>query len=70
MSKWVDILTVEELDALYALTAKIDPSFARQDREWWESRSIAQLSALKHQAWLTNDADQFQRAGSYLARGN
>ena len=67
MCRWTDLLSREELDAQYALCATIDPAFARQDREWWESRTIPQLRVLRAQAWNIPDGDQWQRACSYLA---
>jgi hypothetical protein len=65
---WVYVLSEEELDDLYETTASIDPSFAAASRRFWETRTENELSALIHQAWLTNDGDQYQLARSYRAR--
>lgn len=66
-SKWVDILTSAQLDAQYALTASIDPSFAERDRKWWESRTAQQLKQEMHYAWNCATGDSYQRARSYLS---
>ena len=68
MSKWNTILTAAELDAHYALTAKLDPSFAKNDRAFWESRTATQLKVLRSQAWNCNDADIYQMASTYFVR--
>lgn len=60
-------MTVAELDAFHARTAQIDPGFARREREFYESRTASQLSALAYQAWLCNDAHGYQLARSYKA---
>lgn len=65
---WNRPLTAEELEAHYKLTESLDPAFARQDRAFWESRTRNQLSALRHQAWMTNDRDQYCMAQTYLER--
>jgi 5-methylcytosine-specific restriction endonuclease McrBC GTP-binding regulatory subunit McrB len=65
---WVDVLSQDELDELHETTASLDPSFAAASRRFWESRTENELSALVHQAWLSNDGDQYQLARSYRAR--
>lgn len=67
MSPWTCTLTADELEAHYTLTASIDPSFAKRERTFWESRTEGQLRALAAQAWNTNDSDQYQIARTYLA---
>lgn len=67
-SPWVHLLTAEELEARHALTARLDPGFAKREREFWETRTAAQLRVLEHQALRCADADQYQRARSYAAR--
>lgn len=66
-SKWVDILTPQQLNAQYDLTASIDPRFAKVDREWWESRTEQQLRCEKAYAWNCASGDSYQRAASYLS---
>ena len=67
MSQWTHVLTPEEVSALYALTESLDPRFARQEREFYETRNENDLRALITGAWHANDADGYQRARSYLA---
>jgi hypothetical protein len=67
MSKWTDILTEQQLEERYATTANLDPYFAYSQRVFWESRTIAQLNAIATQAWLSNDAELFQMARSYIS---
>ncbi len=64
---WTDILSYEQIQANYALTAKLDPAFVTRQISFWSSRSIRQLETLKAQAWYANDAEQYQMARSYLA---
>lgn len=66
-SQWVDVLTAEQIEEHHSRTAELDPSFATGSRRFWESRTENELAALVHQAWLTNDGDQYQMARSYLA---
>lgn len=70
MSQWTHILTKSEIDAHHALTASIDPSFARKQREFYESRTPSDLQVLKHEAWLCCTPDTYQLAASYLALHN
>lgn len=70
MSQWTDILTAEQLDADYKIIASIDPRMASHSRTFWESRTIAQLQALRAGAWNANLSDQYQMAQSYLALSN
>ena len=68
MSAWNQILTSEEIAAHYALTAKIDPSFAARDRAFYESRTALQLSTLAAQAWDCCEPTSYQMARSYAAK--
>ena len=63
---WIDCLTIEELEAYHILTAKLDPHFAKQQRDFYESRDDRQLSVLAHQAWLCCDGSGYRLARSYL----
>lgn len=67
MSKWNTLLTAGELEALYALTKRLDPAFAARERKFWESRTTAQLETIVDQSWLCNDAESYQVAKSLLA---
>lgn len=67
MDAWKDILTVDQIVERHELTAKIDPSFARDEREFWETRIPFQLRAMVAQAWDCNDPSQYQLARSYAA---
>lgn len=67
MSQWSHILTAAELDEQFALTASLDPSFARQQREWYETRTIAQLKGAAAGAWTANEPDGYQLARSFIA---
>ena len=66
-SRWVHILTTDEIAASNALTASLDPNFARGEREFYESRSLNQLRVLMAQAWNCNQDCRYQMARSYLA---
>jgi len=66
-SAWNTILTAPELDAHYALTASLDPHFAKGERTFYESRTPTQLRVLAAQAWDCNDPTGYQLARSYLA---
>jgi hypothetical protein len=66
-NRWTDLLNRQEIEAQFALTASIDPRFARSQREFYESRTAAQLGALAQQAWNCNEADNYQLARSYAA---
>ena len=65
---WTDLLTDEELEARHALTAKLDPCFAKQARFFWENRTDDDLRVLEWQALQCGDADQYQLARTYAAR--
>lgn len=67
MTQWNTILTADELSANYALTATIDPVFAKKQREFYATRTDNELKALINQSWNCNDADGYQRARSHLA---
>jgi hypothetical protein len=68
MSQWQHILTPAELDARRAMTASLDPRFARQEHEFYATRTATQLDGLAHGAWLANDPDGYQMARSYRAQ--
>lgn len=67
-SRWTHILSAAELTALYELTASLDPAFAREWRDFYESRTEAQLESLAAGAWLCNDDDGWQMARSWRAK--
>lgn len=66
-SPWSHILTPEEIDAYHALTASIDPRFARAERAEYQAMTAAQLRVAMSRAWLCNEACRYQLARSYLA---
>ena len=66
-SAWNTILTAPELDAHYALTASLDPRFAKGERTFYESRTPAQLRVLAAQAWDCCEPTGYQMARSYAA---
>lgn len=66
-SPWNTILTTQELDVHYALTASIDPRFAREECAFYESRTLNQLKALAAQAWDCCEPGGYQIARSYAA---
>lgn len=53
------------IDAGEGTTA--DPSFAKGEREYYESRTRNELLALAQQAWNCNSPTQYQLARSYMA---
>ena len=67
MSQWSHILTAAELDARFALTAKLDPRFAREQRAWYETRTVQQLRSEMNGSWNANDSDGYQLARSFIA---
>lgn len=67
MNLWTDILTAEQIEASHAATAKLDPRFARQDREFYRAQTANQLRGLAAQAWNCNSPTAYQMARSYLA---
>lgn len=62
---WTHILTAAELEAYYALAAKIDPSHAARRRAFYESRTRVELDTLAYGAWMANDSDGYQMAKTY-----
>ena len=66
-SQWTKILSTAELDAYHASTAELDAAFAHRSREFYLSRTLGQLRALEHQAWLTCEPNLYQLARSYAA---
>lgn len=65
---WTHIMTPAELAAHNAITASIDPSFARKERDWYESRTATQLRSSMNGAWNANDSYGYQMNRSYLAK--
>lgn len=65
---WTHTLTAAELEARYALTASLDPAFARREREFYERCTVNDLRALRTQAWNATQPDAYQLAQTYLAR--
>jgi hypothetical protein len=67
MNRWTILLTASGIAEYHAHTATVDPSFARAQREFYESRTASECDVLAHQAWLCNEADLYQLARSYAA---
>lgn len=65
--EWHQILTREEIAAYHALTASLDPRFARADAEFYASRTKLQLQTLAAQAWNGNIRHAYVLARSYAA---
>lgn len=68
MSQWTHIMTPDEIDAHHAMTASLDPRFARCEREFYESRTADQLATLVAQEWQSNCPTGYQLARSYAAK--
>ena len=66
-SPWNTVLTAEGLNAHYALTASLDPQFAREERAFYESRTLNQLRVHATQAWNCCDPTAYQLARSHAA---
>ena len=66
-SPWNTILTAQELDAQYALTASLDPRFAREQRAFYEGRTLNQLRVHATQAWDCCEPTAYQLARSHAA---
>ncbi len=64
---WNQILTAAEIEVYHALTAQIDPGFARKECEWYASRTLNQLSVAASQAWRANERTGYVLARSYAA---
>ena len=67
MSQWTHIMTATEINAFHALTASLDPRFAKGEREFYASRTKPQLETLAAQAWWGNEPTPYQLARSYAA---
>jgi hypothetical protein len=65
--KWSDILNAEQLAAYHANIAALDASFARRNREFYESRTADQLPGLARGAWNCNEVESYVIANSYAA---
>lgn len=68
MSEWSVILTPAQIEARFAATEAHDPCHGRKVRDFWETRTLGQLRALKSGAWEANDGEQYQMARSLIAR--
>ena len=66
-SKFHHIMSRDELNARFAMTASLDPAFATRERRFYETRTEAELRAIAAQAWNCNDASNYRMAKSYLA---
>lgn len=66
-SQWSYVMSRKEVDAYHALTASLDPSFARREREFYESASVSALQAVASQAWNCCEPTGYQLARSYAA---
>jgi hypothetical protein len=60
------ILTAAQIEAYFANIAALDLRFANEARKFWSAQTVNQLKALRHQAWNSNDRDQYVLAGSFL----
>jgi hypothetical protein len=67
MSKWTKVLTAAEIDAHFASTADLDARYARDQRAWYEARTVAQLECDKQGCWNCNEAEGFMLAASFIA---
>lgn len=67
MSQWSKVLNAAEIEAQFAFTAKLDPSFARGQREWYNTRTINELRSAMTGAWNCNESESYQLARSFLA---
>lgn len=67
MSHWSALLTREQIEAQRAITAKLDPTFAKLDAEFWDTRTADQLRNLAWGAWNCNEGGAYQMARSLLA---
>jgi hypothetical protein len=67
MSDWHHIKSRTELEASWKLTASLDPAFANSERDFWESRTVAQLESLRAGAYRANDVTGYSLARAYLA---
>lgn len=64
---WTTILTPTQLADHYDAVAALDPRFAAGQRSFYEAQTQEQLSALAHQAWLTNEPTAYVLARSHAA---
>ena len=64
---WNTLLTAEQIETKFASTAKLDPAYAKEQREFYQTRSPKELRALALQCWLCNDAEYYQLTMSYEA---
>ncbi len=66
-SQWVKVMTAQEIDDFYALTASLDPTFAQRQRAFYEGRTLDQLNAHAAQAWNCCDPTGYMLARSHAA---
>lgn len=64
---WSKLLSKEEIEARFALTASLDPRFAAQERTFYETRTVRQLEYIAAQSWATNEGEYFQLTKSLIA---
>lgn len=67
-SQWLKVLSPAEIDAYHALTATLDPAFAKREKEFYLSQTSDRLRVLAAQSWNANDSTGYQMARSYAAR--
>lgn len=65
MSVWVEILTKEQISEYHDLTAKVDPGFARRDKEFMEAQTVSFHDGAAKGAWDACDGERFQLHRSY-----
>lgn len=68
VSLWVKIINAAEIAAYHAMTAKIDPRFAKSEAAFYASCTANRLRVLIAQAWDCNDSTAYMVARSYLAQ--
>lgn len=65
--QWNTILTAEEIQSYEQNLERIDPLFARAQREYYREASFNQLSIAADRAFQCNDLDGYVLARSYRA---
>ena len=59
--------TAEQIGDYHRRTERLDPAFAQREREYYSTRTVAQLEDLARQAWLCNQDCRHALAMGYLA---
>ena len=67
MSHWSTILNAEQLQEHFMRYRYNDPHWHDTRRDWWMSRTAAQLDAERAGAWCCNDGESYMLARSLLA---